>query len=1428
MDPLRDFHPIIEDWFRRRFATPTEAQSLGWPAIAQNRHTLISAPTGSGKTLAAFLLCIDRLLKSGVRGELPASTQVVYVSPLRALSNDIHRNLSIPLQEISRLASERNLNIPEIRTAVRTGDTPAHERRATARKPPHIWITTPESLYILLTSASGRRSLSLVNTLILDEIHSIAGNKRGSHLSISVERLCALSSVPITRIGLSATMHPIEDVARFLVGAAGLDSNGTPRSTIIDIGRRRNMDLQIEMPDDELGPIATLELWDETVSNIANLVREHRTTLVFVNTRRLAERVSHLLSQKIGEGSVAAHHGSLSRKTRLSVEERLKNAEIRVCVATSSLELGIDIGAVDLVCQIGSPRSIGVLLQRVGRSGHWLGGYPKGRLFPLTRDELVECAALIYGIRKGKLDRLDIPLWPLDILSQQVVAMCAAEEWSIEDLYRVLCKAYPYRMLPRDQFDRVVQMLSQGFSARLGRRSAYLHYDSMNGVLRGRRGARLAALTSGGAIPDNADYDVVADPEGTYVGSVNEEFAGESMSGDVFLLGNTSWRIRRIEKGKVRVEDAKGEAPNIPFWRGEAPARTHELSYLVSEVREGVNRRISNRAGCMKWLAEDIGISTVSAGQLLTYIIEGKRVLGSVPTSGTVMAERFFDEAGGMQLVIHALFGARINKAWGLVLRNRLCRAYGFELQASATDDGINLSLGSQHSFPLEDLCKFLRSKELDRALIEAVLESPVFTTRWRWTLTRSLALLRFSGGRRVPAPIQRMRSDDMLAAIFPARLQYLDERMPPDLSVPDHPLIFETLRDCLNDAVDLDGLKQVLQGIERGEVQFFAKDVPMPSVFAHQILNAMPYAFLDNAPLQERRARAVIMRRALPEHVDELGKLSPEAVRSASEDAWPVVRNPDEMHDALIGLILYPEEQLCRLPAEAPNWIESLVECGRAFQVYRDGRRYWAAAESRTLIKMLPNVQARFPEDIPRESKTPMHRIHENPILAIIRGWVEVSGPITVTGLAEILNLPGAEVESLLALLEKDGFVLRGFFSEKGEEEFCDRRILARIHRATIARLRREIEPVNPAAFLRFLFEWQHAAVGAQLIGDQGVLEIIDQLQGFETAAAAWEDEILKARVQDYEPSFLDKLCLTGEVIWGRWTRRSTQAEVPSRRPGLTRSAAIGLGLREDVPWLLDETPLDETSLSAACRAVLELIRNRGASFFPEIIARVRHLPSEVEEALWQLAAAGLVTADSFTPLRSLVSGQAKRAERSRHRHRRPRRTREGRWALLEGDAPPSGKRTEFWAKQYLRRYGILCRELLVRESQAPPWRNLLEILRRLEARGEIRGGRFIAGFSGEQFALPEAIDSLRRSRQKETEGYYVKVSACDPLNLVGILTPGSRVLATLGNRIVYRDGIPTATVENGQIRLLSRVEDAERPKLKRLLDERPASAFQ
>ena len=1439
--PLSSFHPVIQRWFRSRFDAPTEAQAAGWPAIAQGRHTLIAAPTGSGKTLTAFLTCIDQLVRQGMDAGLPDATQVVYVSPLKALSNDIQKNLATPLEEIAALAEEMGAPIPQITTAVRTGDTPASERQKLAKRPPHILITTPESLYILLTSDSGRRGLKHVRTLILDEIHAVADDKRGAHLALSAERLCQLSEEPITRIGLSATQRPLSEMARFLVGNQHIDADGNPDCMVVDTGSRRKVNLSVALPEQELGPIATHEICGETLDAIAGLTETHAITLVFVNTRRLVERVAHQLSARLGEEAVVAHHGSLSRERRWDAEQKLKNGQVKVCVATASLELGIDIGEIDLVCQIGSPRSIGLLVQRVGRSGHTVGGVPKGQLFPLTRDELLECAALSRALRQGNLDTFVIPAWPLDVMAQQMVAECAADDWDEDALFELCRRAYPYRDLPRDKYDQVVESLSQGFAPRLGRNGAHLHRDGINHRVKGRRGARIAALTSGGAIPDNADYDVVADPDGTFVGTINEDFAIESMAGDIFLLGNTPWKIRRVESGRVRVEDAQGNLPTIPFWLGEAPGRTWELSDEITQIRDGIDRRLDNPQDAEAWLASEAGVSAEVARQLVAYIVEGKRVLGVVPTADRVVAERFFDESGGMQLVIHAPFGAAINRAWGMALRKRICRAFDFELQASATDDGLNFSLGPSMAFPLGDVFNYLSPNTVEEVLTQAVFQAPLYGTRWRWNASRFLALLRHTGGKKVPAPLQRMRSDDLLAAVFPAQVQCQDNAEPGDIEPPDHPLVFETTRDCLTEAMSLDGLKSVLASIRSGEIEVFAKDTVQPSVFAHQILNAMPYAFLDDAPLEERRARAVSLRRALPEDARDLSALDPDAIRTESAYAWPAIRDADELHDALLTLGAAPPDELAFRTETASRemllrWLENLAQAGRVMRIIPwEGATLWLAAEQAAL------VSAAYP-DAALEGKVSLlppaigqggnEMEREDAVLHLVRGWTESSGPFTAGEMAGLLCLSPSDVYTAVLGLENEGLVLRGSFrAGVDEEEFCDRRILARIHRATVGRLRREIEPVSQASFMRFLFRWQHAASGWETAGEGGLLDVIDKLQGFETAAAAWEPELLARRVSDYDPDLLDRLCTGGEVAWGRFARGSNAAAGNGAGPraALTRYSSITLALRESLDWLLDPAPECVDGLTGAMAEIMQALSTRGACFQSDLIAHTRRLPSDVEEALWTLAANGLVTSDSVIPLRARVDVKQSRGKQRRgradyksarsngkvassplraringseppasYRARSQRRASAGRWSLLESSDPVEDP-VEARAMQLLHRYGVVFPELLARERMAPRWRDLVRVYRRLEARGEIRGGRFVAGFVGEQFALPDVVAELRETHRAPAAGALEVVSACDPLNLVGIVTPGERAPSQPGNRVVFCDGVPVASMEKG-----------------------------
>jgi ATP-dependent Lhr-like helicase len=1421
-------HPLVRDWFVGRFGTPTEPQQLGWPSILAGETTLISAPTGSGKTLAAFLICIDRLVRKALSGELTDQTEVLYVSPLKALSNDIQKNLEVPLGEILQLAGQRGFLMPDIRTAVRTGDTLAHERRAMLVRPPHILVTTPESLYILLTAAKSREVLKTVETVIVDEIHAVADDKRGAHLALSLERLDHLAGRPLTRIGLSATQKPIELVAHFLGGSA------RPGPVIAQVGHRRALDLAIEVPGSELSGVASNEMWDEIYDRLAALAMQHRSTLIFVNTRRLAERMTHHLGERLGQDAVATHHGSLSRKLRLAAEKKLKAGEIRALVATASLELGIDIGSVDLVCQIGSTRSISVGLQRIGRAGHWRGAIPKGRLFATTRDDLLECAALVRAIRQGDLDSIAIPDEPLDILAQQIVAMCAAEDWKEDDLFHSVRGAYPYRNLARGVFDEIIEMLSEGIASARGRYGAYLHRDRVNGMLRGRRGSRLAAITSGGAIPENSLYTVVAQPESIVVGTVDEDFAVESLAGDIMLLGNTSWRIRRVQAGSVLVEDAQGASPNVPFWRGEAPSRTDELSAQVADLREKISEFIPRAASengsqrttdsvtaAVNWLKRECGLDDSGAEQSVEYILAGRALLGAVPTQTTVIAERFFDESGGMQLVIHAPFGGRINKAWGLALRKRFCRSFNFELQAAATDNGLNISLSEQHSFPLADVFHFLHPNSLRSVLEQAVLTSPLFTTRWRWDAGRALALLRFRGGKKVPPPIQRMRADDLLAAVFP-EAQACQENIEGDIIISSHPLIREVMKDVLTEAMDIEGLERVLRAIADGHITCLAVDTPQPSQFSHEILNANPYAYLDDAPLEERRARAVEMRRMLPEAVlREIGRLDPAAIAEVCDAAWPDVRDAEELHDALLTLIALPiftptdardaNGLRARLQQSLPAWsffFDELLRDRRVTRARANGAVYWVAAErTRTVAQIFPSAE--FDPLLPDLESIPALN-KEDALLSLVAGWIAHSGPVTANELAAALSLADSEVEKSLLRLESSGVILRGKFTDpaSNEIEWCERRLLARIHKLTLGGLRKQIQSVAPAQFMNWLLRWQHIAPSTQLLGERGTLETVRQLQGFEAPANSWERQILKRRIADFDPAVLDQLCLTGAVGWGRLsphpaTLEALPATDAKRRVIPTSVAPITFFVREDSDWMIPRRESGEaevTGLSPDATAVLQFLRQRGASFFADIVRGTGKLKSEVEGALWELVAAGLLTADGFDNLRALIdpkrrSGQGiGRASRPRHSA--------GRWSLLfSGEAHDRTRALESTCWMLLRRYGIVFRELLARETNLPKWRELLITFRRLEDRGEVRGGRFVSGFLGEQFALSMAVDSLRAQRNQQPTGELVSISAADPLNLVGIIVPGERIAANSGKVAAFRDGVAVDPVEHSDV---------------------------
>lgn len=1656
--PLDGFHPAVAGWFARTFPAPTQAQVLAWPAIASGRHVLVSAPTGSGKTLTAFLAGIDRLVRDGLAGALPDATRIVYVSPLKALSNDIRVNLEQPLQGIRDELARLGLPDVPIRTAVRTGDTPQSERAALRRQPPHILVTTPESLYVLLGSESGRAMLAPVRTVIVDEIHAVADDKRGSHLSLSLERLEALCGRPITRIGVSATQKPIEEVARFLVGAGNLvrtpsvplaaegpafrnagdraaalrtrgdagrrdpsgedDLSGDPAHPlpvplsqagegqpvpsgsgsegvlatggpvadceIVDIGYAKQRDLALLLPATPLSVVMSNEQWEEVYARIAELAGAHRTTLVFVNTRRMAERAARHLGELLGKDKVSAHHGSLSKELRLDAEQRLKRGELTLLVATASLELGIDIGDVDLVCQLGSPRAISAFLQRAGRARHHVGGVPRARLFPTSRDDLAECAALLDCVRRGELDALRILPAPLDVLAQQIVAEVSCREWDEDALYDWVRRAWPYRDLAREDFDDVIAMIAEGYASRRGVRAGLVHRDGVNRKLRGRKGGRMTATMSGGTIPDVGDYTVLMEPEAVTIGSVNEDFAVESMAGDIFQLGNASYRVLRIEPGRVRVEDAKGAPPTIPFWLGEAPGRTDELSQGVSRLREEIVRRlpaaddpdassspdaawkgatpgafeppsaaetdrgagpehdasdaapspgpVDDRDDCaavidpghagpsapaaalhpgaarcaarsdvreplareqlagtpsgegldvpmraasdpesaagdlpaaganpaaataMHWLTRDLALPPEAAVQLHDYIAATQATLGTLPTQRRIVLERFFDESGGTQLVIHSPFGSRVNRAWGLALRKRFCRKFNFELQAAATEDAIVLSLSTSHSFPLIEVAGYLHSNSALEILVQALLDAPLFGVRWRWNATTALALPRFQGGKKVPPQLQRMKSEDLLASVFPDQVACL-ENIVGERQVPEHPLVAQTLHDCLYEAMDAAGWLEVLRGMESGAIDVVARDLAAPSPLAMEAINAKPYAFLDDAPLEERRTQAVQSRRyADPQEAGDLGRLDPGAIESVREQAWPDPRSADEMHEALQSLGGVTDAEAAANAAWRP-WLQRLARDQRATCLHVDaaprrsgvsrelrpppgeelathaaptapGAALWVCAERLAQwLAVFPEASLSPPIQVP-PGGADAGQTREAALAELVRARLGGLGPVTVDRLAQALPVPRDEFDVALLQLQNEGVAMQGHFSAPEADasgtapvEWCERHLLARIHRYTLARLRREIEPVEPRDFVRFLCDWQKLSAATRVSGPEALAGVLAQLEGYEAPAAAWEAELLPARVADYAIAWLDDQCTAGRTVWARLRAPGGEADA-ARTPSSVRATPIVLLPRRNAGlWTrLAAGQGGDAPLSSRARKVLDHLQAHGASFFDDLVDGARVLATELEDALAELVARGRIQCDSYAGLRALLVPASKRGAGRRGRAALFGLQDAGRWSATATHAPPvalsASDRTdaaersaaqasvEHVARTLLRRYGVVCWRLLEREAAwLPPWRELVRVLQRLEARGEIRGGRFISGLSGEQFALPEAIAAMRAVRRRARDGECIVVSAADPLNLAGTLLPGDKVPRIPGARLVLRDGLVAGTLVAGEV---------------------------
>ena len=1478
---LEDFHLASQQWFRAQFKNPTKTQIDAWRAVRSGKHTLVSAPTGSGKTLAAFYVAIDRLVTKGFSDLNSRGVEVVYVSPLKALSNDIQKNLELPLSGIDRELSLLGEPLSNISVGVRTGDTPANERQKMAKSPPDILVTTPESLYLLLTSVSGRKMLSRVSSLIVDEIHAILGDKRGSHLALSAERLSNLvrqnSGIRLQRIGLSATQNPIQLVAKFLVGNSG-GNDKKINCEIIDSGFKRNMDLTIEIPRSPLTAIMSNDVWEQIYEQLISLINQHETTLIFVNTRRLSERLALALAERLGKNLVSAHHGSMSKDSRQKAEQDLKNGQLTVLVATASMELGIDIGSVDLVVQFSSPKNIAKFLQRVGRSGHCVDGTPKGILFPLTRDDLVECSALMRSVLRGELDLIEVPDKPMDILAQQIIAEVSSNSavsefadgaWSLDALFELVTNAFPYRELTRDEFDALIKMISEGYTSRRGRKGAHLHLDLINKKVRARRGANLVSITNGGAIPDTFEYQVVLDPEDLVVGSLNEDFALDALPGDVFTLGTHSWQILRIDGLKVRVRDAMGMHPTVPFWFGEGPGRTRELSKSVSDLRARIADllTIDSANAAIQFACDEIGLPRSAAVQLVDYFQIAMGELGIMPTQKHLVIERFFDEVGDMHVVIHSPFGSRLNRAWGLALRKKFCKSFNFELQAAANEDSIVISLGSVHSFPLGDVFNYLKSETVRDVLVQAMLDAPMFEVRWRWNATRSLAIQRNRAGKRIPPQFQRMDAEDLIAHVFPDQIA-CQENIVGRREVPDHPLVNQTITDCLTEAMDIVQFQELIVSIEDRDVELTVRDLREPSVFAQEIINARPYAFLDDAPFEERRTNAIRNRSwSDPAEIKDLSLLDSDAISRVQEEAWPCVRDSEELHDALVMTGFITDREF-----EAHGyhkWKKELSGEGRLLQLSGHDNKIWIAIELLSIFKAI------FP-DITRTMTVPLELAPQDwsfdaAIMEVIRARLGSSGPVSAFQIAKDFSIDQNSVEVALLGLQAEGYAFQGDFSSNTSEaesksaisgaevEWCERRLLQRIHKYSIDLYRKAIKPVSIEIFTAFIFDRHNLqslrsdeSQDKVLDGEvclQGALNLLD---GVTAPAASWEADIFPSRLKDYKTHWLDTLCVSGRVAWGRYIpsdynfkRSKNNTPSPVKNMPLTF-----LTFKNKDIWIALAQEKLEKKGDFFCSEMVKKIEGdllgNGASFFHEIQHRSGILKTQLEDCLAELVARGRVISDSFSGMRALLARSKRRKRAWSHNGRRGASMLDiessGRWSLQknlrqealgkehqkEGNARwniLNEEQMERLIHIYLKRWGVITRALLEKESLSPPWREILAYLRKMELRGVLRGGRFVAGLGGEQFSLPDTVEAIRRFRktaETKTGKSFFCLSAADPLNLLSLISRDQKLSRVQKNRVLYQGGNPIAVLESGQVRKIKEIDSVSTWDISQILTNR------
>ncbi|MDX2419050.1 MAG: DEAD/DEAH box helicase [Xanthomonadales bacterium] len=1421
------FHPAVSTWFENTFETPTAVQIAAWPRIANEERVLIAAPTGSGKTLAAFLCAINELVQQTRHGALEDKVHVLYISPLKALSNDIEKNLQAPLLGIADELLASGEIAHNIRAAVRTGDTPTSERTKMSKRPPHILVTTPESLYLLLTSVSGRNMLAGVSTLIVDEIHALASNKRGSHLALSLARLDALCGSPPARIGLSATQKPIKRIADYLCGGQ--------QCAIVDTGHKRHMDIKLVLPESPLAPVLSNEVWEELYERLVAYIRDHRTTLIFVNTRRLAERIARHLAERLGEDAVTAHHGSLSRTHRLEAEQALKTGQLKALVATASLELGIDIGHVDLVCQMGTPGSISALLQRIGRSGHAVGETPKGRLFPLSRDDLVECVALQKALELGELDAIVIPRAPLDVLAQQLVAEVSARDWQVDDLLQVVCAAWPYHDLTKEQFLAVVRMLADGYSTRRGRRSALLFYDAINGHIRARPAARLTALQNGGAIPDHFDYEVIMLPQGHRIGTLNEDFAFESVPGDIFQLGNTSYRMLKIEQGRVLVEDAHGQPPTIPFWLGDKPGRSDELSLAVSTLRFDIEERLKEQepAKLIEKLGDE-GVSTPAAIQLVEYLHASMQALGCLPTRDKIVMERFFDDSGDMHLVIHAPLGSRLMRAWGLALRKRFCRQFNFELQASALEDSLILSLGETHSFEIADVADYLKPETVRDVLIQALLDAPMFELRWRWNATIALAVQRMRNGKKLPPQWQRNQAEDLVAVVFPDQIACF-ENIRGSREIPDHPLVNQTIDDCLTDTMDIDGLEDLLTKMAAGDVEIISLDLVGPSPLSREIINARPYAFLDDGEAENRRTRAIGNDPDDLSSAATLSIISVEARTQVRDEAWIQPRNADELHDGLLQLGFLTSDEYstgnssCGAGGTASQWGKWFSALGEDFRVCsvsldrtenRGVAHWWLASERLPEWLAIHPFSQFSPDPTALLPDSPVYE-RDEALVVLLRSRMSGLGPVSRSQLAMDFDLDEDRLQRALLSLQNEGFAIL-MQDDATENLWCERRLLARIHRYSREQRRRAVKPVSPATYMNFLVRW-HAMDDAGADLDQA----LSSLQGWSAPAAMWEHHLLSARCKDYSPEQLDQRFLSGQLAWFR------PSSMPEQTGTIVSATPLAIVPRSNTSQWLPKAPDPGAISDSTARKILHLLEKHGAMFTPDLEQESGLLRPQLEQALKTLIAAGVITSDAFSPVRWLLRPEAQKLRRSRQAKRHAPNLPVGRWSITgtgfgsvqtESFSNGAQQRLAVICQSLLRRYGVVFRAVIQRETLLPPWRELLNYLRRMEDRGEVRGGRFVDGFSGEQFALPEALGLLRQPVETNGKPIFTIISACDPLNLGGLIVPGVKTPSITGNRVLLENGLPVARMIGEEFQEFANIgAEASREARRRLLVVRP-----